>query len=571
MPRAALALAPLFAATPLLLTAQPPSPAAALPPVRQTLGFNVDAPPLNFIYTYGSGSEPKFLSLSGPPQPFTVRVTTSSSHWLEVTPNTGTTPQQLQVSVSPSPTMGLTPGLHTGFIIIRNSASYQEVSIPVTVTPVGSPFSSQPASLAVTLPVGSPESVITTLSIGSNFAAGITSTSDVPWLTVTPFRTNTPALLTATVSAAQLAPGTFNGKIRIATFPEGELTVPVTLAVVPPGPVFSVPSLQFQQAAGNIVPPAQTIDITSNGAPFRFTFATSGPCNCLIVSANANATPARLTVTASPAALPVGVHRGVITVTPAGGISRSLDVTFTLTPPPPPAIGGINHGATFRPVAVSPGLIFSLFGSNLGLITGLSAMTSPALQLPKALDGTRVLFDGVPAPLLYARENQINGLVPYSVAGKSTVQLRVEYKGQLSPAQELRIAPTAPGLFTLAATGTSQAAALNQDGSVNSPAKPETAGRAIILYGTGEGLLDSPVEDGLITGATLRRPLLPVSATVGGVPVDVLYAGTAPGMVAGVLQINLLLNEKVPQGDAVPVEIRIGNTPSAPGPTISVR
>ena len=86
MPRAALALAPLLVATPLLLSAQPPSPSAALPPYRQTLGFNVDAPPLNFTYTYGSGSEPRFLSLSGPPQPFTVRVTTSSSQWLEVTP-----------------------------------------------------------------------------------------------------------------------------------------------------------------------------------------------------------------------------------------------------------------------------------------------------------------------------------------------------------------------------------------------------------------------------------------------------------------------------------------------------
>ena len=169
------------------------------------------------------------------------------------------------------------------------------------------------------------------------------------------------------------------------------------------------------------------------------------------------------------------------------------------------------------------------------------------------------------------RGDQINGIVPYAVAGKTTTQLRVDSGGQLSLARDIRVVPAAPGLFTLSATGAGQAAALNQDGTLNEAGRPEAAGRAVILFGTGEGLLDTPTDDGLITGATLRRPALPVTATVGGVPVEVLYAGSAPGMAAGVLQINLLLNDKVPKGDTVPVEIRIGDTPTAPGVNIAVR
>jgi uncharacterized protein (TIGR03437 family) len=43
------------------------------------------------------------------------------------------------------------------------------------------------------------------------------------------------------------------------------------------------------------------------------------------------------------------------------------------------------------------------------------------------LEGVHVLFDGVPAPITYARADQVNAVVPYGVAGQSTTKLQVEY------------------------------------------------------------------------------------------------------------------------------------------------
>jgi uncharacterized protein (TIGR03437 family) len=42
---------------------------------------------------------------------------------------------------------------------------------------------------------------------------------------------------------------------------------------------------------------------------------------------------------------------------------------------------------------------------------------------------------------------------------------------------------------------------------------------------------------------TDSKPMVPVSVRIGGVGADVLYAGAAPGLVSGVLQINV----RVPQ------------------------
>ena len=61
------------------------------------------------------------------------------------------------------------------------------------------------------------------------------------------------------------------------------------------------------------------------------------------------------------------------------------------------------------------------------------------------------------------------------------------------------------------------------------------------MYATGEGLTNPPGIDGQITGATLAEPMLPVEVTLGGEPVTVLYAGAAPGLVAGVFQVNILI------------------------------
>lgn len=48
-------------------------------------------------------------------------------------------------------------------------------------------------------------------------------------------------------------------------------------------------------------------------------------------------------------------------------------------------------------------------------------------RLATALAGTRILFNDVPAPLVYVSDKQSSAIVPYAVAGRTSVDVQVEY------------------------------------------------------------------------------------------------------------------------------------------------
>jgi uncharacterized protein (TIGR03437 family) len=81
--------------------------------------------------------------------------------------------------------------------------------------------------------------------------------------------------------------------------------------------------------------------------------------------------------------------------------------------------------------------------------------------------------------------------------------------------------------------------------------------------------MSPPAVTGGVSSANLK-PVLDVSATIGGLPATVIYAGSAPGLVAGVLQVNLRVPDNAPSG-AAPVVLKIGNSASRPDVTVSIR
>jgi uncharacterized protein (TIGR03437 family) len=173
---------------------------------------------------------------------------------------------------------------------------------------------------------------------------------------------------------------------------------------------------------------------------------------------------------------------------------------------------------------------------------------NPDRKLATALGGARVLLNGVAAPLLYVSDRQISAIVPAVVAGRSTVDVQVEYNGVRSDALTMPVVEARPGVFSLDGSGGGQAAILNQDGSVNSPANPAPRDSVITLFATGGAEMVPGVEDGQIIGDVLPTTNLPVSAMfdlgTGEFPAspksaEVLYAGGVPGSVAGLMQINL--------------------------------
>ncbi len=218
---------------------------------------------------------------------------------------------------------------------------------------------------------------------------------------------------------------------------------------------------------------------------------------------------------------------------------------------------GVANGATLRAGAVAPGLIVSIFGFELGPTPAEGLTVGANGRVTTELGGTRVLFDGIPAPLLYVSANQVNAVVPYAVSG-ATTRLQIVFRGVATNTLTLPVATAAPGLFAIT----------NQDATVNAAANPAAAGSVLILYGTGEGAVTPAVFDGSVANEIFPQPTQPLTVEIGGRTATLLYAGAAPGFVAGVFQVNV----QVPEGlsGQQSLVVRSG-TIASPASTIHIR
>jgi uncharacterized protein (TIGR03437 family) len=237
-----------------------------------------------------------------------------------------------------------------------------------------------------------------------------------------------------------------------------------------------------------------------------------------------------------------------------------------------PQLTSVKNAASYTAGTVSAGEIVTLLGSNLGpdpLVT--MQYTADGQSLVTNLSGTRVLFDGVAAPMVYTWAPQVSAVVPYGVDGKTTTQVQVEYKGVLSNAVTVNVAPSVPGIFSLDSTGVGQGAVLNQDYSVNGPNNPAARGTVVQIFATGGGQTNPPGTDGQLVAPPYPQLILPIKVTIGGLDAAVQYAGAAPGEVAGMLQINAVISPDVQPGGAVPVVVQIGSAQTQDGITIAIQ
>jgi uncharacterized protein (TIGR03437 family) len=255
------------------------------------------------------------------------------------------------------------------------------------------------------------------------------------------------------------------------------------------------------------------------------------------------------------------IHRPTRTLR-AGTYGRGMwDLAVPLPPAPAASAAGITNGASFAAGPVAPGEIFTIFGASMGPAS-LTSGTITGGAVDPTVAAVRVLFDGVPAPLLYVSAGQTAGVVPYAVDGKSATQIVVEYRGQQSAAISVPVAASSPAIFRISAAG--QGAILNQDNSVNGLDNPAAVGSYIVIFATGEGQTDPAGVDGRIATAVFPKPKLPVTLTIGGVDTPVLYGGAAPSAVAGAFQVNVQIPAGVAPGAAVPVVLKVGAVSSPP-------
>ncbi len=224
----------------------------------------------------------------------------------------------------------------------------------------------------------------------------------------------------------------------------------------------------------------------------------------------------------------------------AGFLAR---LTFSTEPPSPPQIdtGCVVNSASLQSKPVAPGELVTVFGSGLGPESGAGAALDAQGRVVTELAGTTVTFDGIPAPLLYVAVNQINAIVPFEVAGKSSTQIVATVNGAVSAARQLTVTDVAPGVFTTDLTGTGQIVVLNQDGTLNSAGHPAARGSVLTFWVTGMGLLSQSYPDGEVVQdglGTVASQFAVNLVTPGQFPLEILYAGQAPAMAAGVVQVN---------------------------------
>lgn len=183
---------------------------------------------------------------------------------------------------------------------------------------------------------------------------------------------------------------------------------------------------------------------------------------------------------------------------------------------------------------------------------------------------TEVTFNGNPAPILYARSDVVSAVVPLSIA-QANVRVQVRYQGVLTAQNSVPVYAAVPGIYTLDSTGIGQAAVRHwPDYSVNGPSNPADRGSTIMVYMTSGGPTSPPGEAGAIVSG-IEELQLPVRTEIGGVPAEVGFAGSAPGLIKGALQVNIQIPEEAPTGDAVSLVIWVANLRTQDGVTVALR
>lgn len=233
---------------------------------------------------------------------------------------------------------------------------------------------------------------------------------------------------------------------------------------------------------------------------------------------------------------------------------------------------GIVNAASFVPAPdnfVAPNSIISIFGVDLALRTqAVTTDTLEAGRLPLHLGGVSVRIGGQGAPLYFVSPTQINAQVPASLVGRPQPwKLTVIREGLQDLVEtDVYVRKSAPGLFPVVAH-TDYSVVGRGDPIGSTPAVP---GEAVVLFGTGFGPTQPPVEEGQLPpfAASLT---LPSRVFLNGLELpeeNVLYVGQAP-FFAGLQQVNIRLPNALSTGD-YEVLVEVAGMRSQMGVTISV-
>ena len=312
-------------------------------------------------------------------------------------------------------------------------------------------------------------------------------------------------------------------RARIDGFAPLSSTVPPVLAAPATQTAIANREINFSLSASDYnstVP----LTITAQGLPERASFTTTSATN--------NSTRGEFRWT--PASEDVG-QMVMVTFTASDGLLSDIrSVVIRIVEATPLAV---VSAASYRSDALAPDSIVAAFGTNLAVRADIAR----TLPLPLELAGTSVTVNGLPAPLFFVSPTQINFAVPpgAELGESGTATIIVTSPLGTYALGSATLANSWPAIFTADATGKGDASAIaTPDGITYQQAPFDVVmnGRPniLVLYGTGirNAKAANPSDGDGVAEA--------VTATIGGQPARVLYAG-AQGQFIGLDQMNLEL------------------------------
>ncbi|MGH9672748.1 MAG: BACON domain-containing protein, partial [Bryobacteraceae bacterium] len=587
---------------PVLLTVTPNQPVLAL---SQTgLTFNAvaagGAAPVQTFQVFNTGAGALNWNASG-------ATLSGGASWLAISPASGTSTStsspQVTVTVNQQ---GLAPGDYYAQIQVSSQGvanSPQMVSVVLVVLAPADdpgPLVTPTGLVFVAVPGGTPAppQMVSVSTLGAqpiDFQVSVSVDQGLPaWLSVQPSsasaRPGQPARITVQANVTGLAPAIYRGVLTLR-FDSGAQRKVDVLFVVPR--VTGSPGAKVR-AVDNCTPSRLELVFSLLGASFRVTAGWPVPIEAVIVddcgnpmtsgsaaASFSNLDPAlvlaplrdgRWSATWTPRTAAAQVVVTVRAETTAPRLAGSAQLGGGLQPGTAvPIIGGTVSAASFaRGVALSPGSLIAIFGTNLAE----TLATAQELPLSTDLAGARVLLGGRALPLVFASSGQINAMIPYDLPVNSTQQLIVRKGARVSVPEPLAVAAAQPAVFTTSQTGAGAGivVGVKADGRqfLIDARNPVSAGDFLIIYCEGLGATNPAVPAGTAVPLTQRYPTVnPVAVTVGGRSAHVDFAGLTSGF-TGLYQINAIVPEGVAAGDAVEVTITASGQTSTPV-TIVVR
>jgi uncharacterized protein (TIGR03437 family) len=266
------------------------------------------------------------------------------------------------------------------------------------------------------------------------------------------------------------------------------------------------------------------------------------------------------------------VYGGDFNTAPHSG--TNLVTVLSVLPVPSLTAPGFQSAASFASsslTGISPGEFLVIYGQTLGPAT-LASLTLSNGVATTSLEGTRVLFNGTAAPIVYTSAGQISVIAPYNISDFETINVTVEYQGVQSNTLVFPVKAANPAIFTLNASGTGDGAIVRPDGSLVNASRPAQAGDILVLFGEGYGAAtnSTSLPDGMIVGSKLP---VPADATtwllIDGQRAETLYFGGAPSLVNGVVQVNFRVPALTPGPHQI--QLQVGDRKSPTGVTLQTK